>query len=642
LLLAGVVAYDEGPDVEPGSVTRRGSNESRQQSHSHHEGAGGGRPVEPLGASGDNVELVGRLRLTRVQGGVSDVSAFGDHAYLGSFRKECKALGGAGGGVHIVDISAPRRPRKVGFVPAHDNSYVGEGVHVVHVRTRFFRGDILVHNNEPCNREEPFNGGVSLWDVTHPSHPRPLALGVGDDTPASTPNIDGVHGSHSAQGFTIDEKAYVVLVDNEESSNVDILDITDPRNPRQIADLGIESWPRAQDNIALGARVYHHDMQVEQIDGHTYLLVSYWDAGWILLDIDDPSHPRFVADYDHPSLDPLTGLSPPEGNAHQAYFSSDDRFIVGTDEDFSPYRTSIEIPSARRNGQHGAGSFTWTKALPRAGLRGSPVWGGSGCRQDLNGNGESDQTEVPRAPDSSQQGSEAAIVVFERGACFFSEKVETGQVAGYDAVVIGQSHEETDAGRFPDAFTCGSKGHQFRVRVAAFCVGHRALHLLFGQEPRYSPSDRADVGLDMPPIGAQGLPMQFRRRFDGWGYVHLIDARTLEELDAYAVPQALDPRFARGRGSLSAHEVKTDPRIHVRLAYLAYYNAGLRVVSFRDNRLEEVGHYMHEKGNEFWGVFPHFLGTDPNNVRPSRREEDPLVLASDRNSGLWIFRYTGR
>ena len=34
---------------------------------------------------------------------------------------------------------------------------------------------------------------------------------------------------------------------------------------------------------------------------------------------------------------------PPEGNAHQAEFTIDDRFIIGTDEDFSPYKLFMSI-----------------------------------------------------------------------------------------------------------------------------------------------------------------------------------------------------------------------------------------------------------------------------------------------------------
>ena len=42
--------------------------------------------------------------------------------------------------------------------------------------------------------------------------------------------------------------------------------------------------------------------------------------------------------------------------------------------------------------------------------------------------------------------------------------------------------------------------------------------------------------------------------FDGWGYVRLFDANSMQEIDQYAIPEALDERFASGFGDLSVHE----------------------------------------------------------------------------------------
>jgi hypothetical protein len=42
--------------------------------------------------------------------------------------------------------------------------------------------------------------------------------------------------------------------------------------------------------------------------------------------------------------------------------------------------------------------------------------------------------------------------------------------------------------------------------------------------------------------------------------------------------------------------------------------------------ITEVGRYVDAAGNNFWGVHV---------------TEDGLILGSDRDSGLWIFEYTG-
>jgi hypothetical protein len=76
------------------------------------------------------------------------------------------------------------------------------------------------------------------------------------------------------------------------------------------------------------------------------------------------------------------------------------------------------------------------------------------------------------------------------------------------------------------------------------------------------------------------------------------------------------------------HEFATDPTEY--LAYSAYYAGGMRVVRFGDGGLEEVGRFIDEGGNDFWGVEQF---TTP--------QGDRLFAGSDRDFGLYLFRYTG-
>ena len=103
----------------------------------------------------------------------------------------------------------------------------------------------------------------------------------------------------------------------------------------------------------------------------------------------------------------------------------------------------------------------------------------------------------------------------------------------------------------------------------------------------------------------------------------------MQELDQWALPQSLDQSFAEGFGDLSIHEVATDPARN--LAYISHYAGGFRVMKFsRRGGITQVGAFIAEGGNNLWGV-----QVIPNSGRR------PLVLASDRDSGLFIFRYTG-
>ena len=311
------------------------------------------------------MEVVGKLRLTNVTGGIADVGAFGHYAYLAAFSPECAGRPGTQGtGVHVVDIANQASPTKVGFLPAHANSYVGEGVHVIHMATPSFTGDLLVHNNEPCDGAQPFEGGVSLWNVTDPRAPAKLAGGVGDATPAISPNINGVHSVHSAFAWYVPGanppatgKAYVMMADNQEAADVDILDITNPAAPVMASEVGFNDWPGAQSPLANGDTVFNHDFQVKQMGTRWIALNSYWDAGWVLLDVTNPTSPQFIDDSNYPTPDPLTGFAIPEGNGHQAWWSSNNQFILGTDEDFSrPGPTAASRPAPTPGSRRAASS----------------------------------------------------------------------------------------------------------------------------------------------------------------------------------------------------------------------------------------------------------------------------------------------
>jgi len=139
-----------------------------------------------------------------------------------------------------------------------------------------------------------------------------------------------------------------------------------------------------------------------------------------------------------------------------------------------------------------------------------------------------------------------------------------------------------------------------------------------------------DSKLSPIAIGTPGDTLTFSSYFDGWGYVHLYEntAGKMAELDTYAIDEAHDPAFANGFGDLSVHEVATSAQ-DSRLAYFSYYSGGLRVARIQGGELVETGRYIAEGGSNLWGVevFDH-AGQE-------------YVATSDRDSGLWIPRYTG-
>jgi hypothetical protein len=131
-------------------------------------------------------------------------------------------------------------------------------------------------------------------------------------------------------------------------------------------------------------------------------------------------------------------------------------------------------------------------------------------------------------------------------------------------------------------------------------------------------------------LGTIGDRLRFSSEFDGWGYVHLFRNQNgkMAELDTYAIPQAHGPAFARGFGDLSVHEVATSA-VRNDLAYFSYYSGGFRVAKIAGNTLDEVGHFIDVGGNNFWGV------------QVFQHQGQEYVAASDRDFGLYIFRYAG-
>ena len=561
---------------------------------------------------------------------IADVAVFGTYAYLSRW-------GGADcgdpedttvdGGAYVIDISDPARPVEVGFIEGPEDSLVGEGLQVIHIDTTAFTGDVLLMNHEGCG--ENFQGGVSLWDVTDPLSPQPLAEAFGDLTVFDEPKDPPIaNQTHSAFMWDVGETAYLVSIDDEESADVDIFDITDPSDPQLLVELDLNAYDVSQPELGL-LDSFSHDVVVKQIDGRWIMLVSYWDGGFVLLDVSDPAAPVFLGDTDFPAVDPelleQTGVSlTPEGNAHQAEFTVDNQFVIATDEDFDPYRLQVPIGDATFSAKPG----TNTAIEEAEAISGTPLFVGLACPVDPE---VPENVAVPPAPADGA----SYIAVVERGGCFFEDKALSVIAAGgYDAMIV--VNQEGPGG-------CVSVFSPFlEGEIPTIMVGRDAAYAMFGvafdlaacldDTPEAAPIAIGTVGDEITGIVSA---------FDGWGYVHLFDldlgadSGTLTELDTFAIPEGMDPNATPDAGALTVHEVATDPT-DADLAYLSYYGGGLRAIQIQcadpaDTStcdLVEVGGYLDPAGNNFWGVQVW--------THPETGEE--YILASDMDSGLWIFQ----
>lgn len=253
--------------------------------------------------SSHNFELIGSLELSFIN---ADVWAHGNYAYVGTWSAGCP-----GTGVKIIDTSNPREPRMVAVAGGEPNTSAEDMV-VRRVDTPFFRGDLLGVGLQSCGAGG--RRGLALLDVTVPAAPQPLGFF------ALSPPSPGVH---ELDLMVRGDRAYALLGTIERFVMVDI---TDPRNPVRVSDWHLTERlgePLIGD-APLNSKFTHSALASP--DGSLAIL-SYWDAGAIILDISDPAEPRFVG---------RTGFGPgEEGNTHSVSISADNRLLLTADEDCS-------------------------------------------------------------------------------------------------------------------------------------------------------------------------------------------------------------------------------------------------------------------------------------------------------------------
>ncbi len=203
-----------------------------------------------------------------------------DYVYVGTFMHDW---------MKVWDVTSPEAPiltdsiqldaRRINDVKIHPNARLG-----------------IVTREGASNRR---NGMVFL-DLTTPAHPTILS--------EYTETVTG--GVHNVW---VDGENQLVYACHNGTSDVHIIDISDPSAPTEIGRWGLEDSPQKT----------LHDVIVQ--DGYAYL--SYWDDGVIILDVGagthggSPASPEFVSQYKYPI-----------GNTHVAWRSG--RYLFLGDEIF--------------------------------------------------------------------------------------------------------------------------------------------------------------------------------------------------------------------------------------------------------------------------------------------------------------------
>ncbi len=271
----------------------------------------------------DGFKVVGHASLGGGSVDFADVWAHGHYAYVGS---RCGEPIVGGRGVSVVDISDPRTPHVVSRLrnPVFSRA---EDVVVRHVDTPGFEGELAVVGVQVCfdsGHEEETPAGLWLYDVTDAEHPALLSrweVPIGDVGCHEVDLVareDGMVLAGCAHNFV--DQAFVG------TPAVEFVDVTDPNRPTVASTWTMEGVDPFG-GIGCAPVVFAHSVRFQ--DGGASAYVSYWDAGVVRLDVEDPSTPMPTA---------TTQIAPPDedGDVHSTTLARDGRWLVVNPEDTSP------------------------------------------------------------------------------------------------------------------------------------------------------------------------------------------------------------------------------------------------------------------------------------------------------------------
>ncbi|MCH8877656.1 MAG: hypothetical protein IIA89_12665 [Chloroflexi bacterium] len=551
-----------------------------------------------------NLQEIGSLDFTDVglDDANTDVWALGNYAYVGTFDEG--TVSGAlcpGTGVKVVDISDPTSPTFVGnissptsdilipFVPGLQSGEIHTRANDVKVRTintRSFGGDLLVHTNEPCDGLG--DGGIVLYDVTDPTDPQRLgAIYDLADLIGGSPTGEAF-GVHNTYIFERGKKAYVMVVANINPDDYDfrIVDVSDPSSPKQVGRWSSTVSPDAPPVETRGTSrsLGLHDVWAGDNGKIGYL--SYWDAGYILLDVSNPANPTFIGN--------STWVTGDEGNAHAAVPAQGGNLLITSDEDFSatglgsatlnnastPFGTVFEAIEA---------VFTVPLADFSGSFTGDLAWVGLG---DTEQNSADDPSFGCASGQPYAESVAGKIALIKRGFCRFDEKIFRAESEGAVAAIVFNDARE-------DLILMG--GNPIVAIPGVFIRGSRGEAL----------ADLREAGTSVNVTLTEGV-------FNGFGFGRIFDIQDASAprlLSTIKLVSTLDPALTNPFGS---HNVV----VRGETAYFSWYQDGVVVVDFSDPTAPRVIAEFNDNNNH-WGIYV----------------QGELILASDRATGLHIYKH---
>ena len=551
----------------------------------------------PEGASASNMSLVGSLELP---GGAADVWVHGDFAYVGTwYEPECPGLG-----VKIVDVSDPSAPALVGSLAQHEGTSA-EDFTVISVQSPTFEGDLLAVGLQTC--ADAGLNGVEFWDVTDPTQPQFLSF-------FETADTTGVHEMSLIQrpsdGLVLASLAvpYAENPDTEQLGEYQFVDATDPLNPVLLSEWSIGD--RLEVDVFGGqgqyVAIYGHSVTVNP-EG-TRAVLSYWDAGFVILDISDASNPTFLGKTTYPVED--------EGEAHSSALANDGTLLVAADEDLMPsvQGTRVNAPVDLAGEIESAEGGATLPLFDLEPLSGDLVYLGRACPE---GDEETGTGVAVPGGDPLLGDPAGKIALIDRGICSFDYKIERAEAAGAIAVVMVQNQADEPP------FSMG--GGDVAIDRPGVMIG-------------LADGDQIKAALEAGTTVNVTLDDDIVSSYNDWGYLRLFDITDPAnpvEVGRFGTENTFtDPLNGPPTpdGIYSVH----NPLVEGDLVFASWYSDGVRAIDISDPANPvEVGFFIPPP------VAALSFGTgDQADVWGVVKQGDLLFL-SDQDYGLWIVRYPG-
>ena len=241
-------------------------------------------------------------------------------------------------GVAVIDARNPASPTRVATLlnPAGTSA---EDVVVYTARYGAWAGrDIAVAGIQYCGGsrfDADADRGLMLWDVTDPKAPTRIGY---LRTACCTRGVHEFEVQHRADlgrtyaYATVPTSRYAdtSTASGYRDSNGDgdfrLIDITDPTAPFQASDWGIQDigGPFYGGQGCDSDANYGHGAEPSE-DGKLVFL-SYWDSGYIRLDVTNPASPAYTGRTTYPAE--------ADGDAHSSQYDEARKLLITADEDF--------------------------------------------------------------------------------------------------------------------------------------------------------------------------------------------------------------------------------------------------------------------------------------------------------------------